>query len=1154
MRTRSNFLEGLLGLHAFESRDVRRGAFRQSFAQLGLDAAEDAASLLDGVRPDLLAESARVALADGFFDDLTWLPSPAAAVALYLVAGALPLGDAKRELGRRVLSLFHEGDAPTFVALACRMATTSSRGLSGAGVRARIALSLSLPASADVPVDPLALALTARRELARTWIAAEGAGSLPQRRLAARLLERAAREAARRAEQDDVSALRIFRGVATLREATESGPRSRGAALAADAITSTFRALLADRETLVWRHVACARGLLVGAIPELAEHVEELLSPELSPTEWRRGATSLVASIAVAPRRALDRAVSLLRGPLLQHDPGLATAMVWGLPRAADAEPEAAEELLRAIVAASPISVAESLVELRQELGSFGARSMEACARALSSSLATAGPDDGLTALARAVLRDLSGGEGSELGAAIQRAVNGFVTQGSRAARTLGVEALAVAEGMVSALEALDDLDDDTPQAVMSRRASVGLLRDLDAGLLESGALKSLLLLDRRATDEASGVVELDDLDERIAAFLLRREREPAPARPRHLTLHQRQLRALLHLVDGESADFGDDLAHRARVRTRWTGASSVLLSRMLGEPSTSPLRRATAATLARTFDALVRDGAADPSDVLLFAAMHVAGPVDLEILAEASMLPDVRQLLGRYAAFVKSDADAHGAADDARSDHVERRVLARIAALKSLVDEVPADASQRTDLVTGTLSRLSRALESVVSATSLGALLPGRATADRSALDALQSAVGRLGQLTVGARRRCGEVVDDATPSLASTVPLALAAKRAADDDAAPRAELARAIEATVVAAGANIPLAIADVVSLVLARLLELPADRLSQPESRVAPPTEVALPAWLPSRRTLGGFYVVRPLGGGACGTVFMVTRADERHDPSAERFALKVPSYDATAARSMSEAEFLRLFRQEAGALLSVPEHASLARFVTFDAGARPKPILVMELVEGASLDRLLSTRSLTTPGALAILDRILAGLEAMHGVGVGHLDLKPSNIILRRGKDPVLVDFGLAGRHIRPGCATVWYGAPEIWGVLPEQTTTSPMEADVYAFGCLAYEVLTGDVLFDGPSEVALISAHLVHDGLPEPVKRLARTPRLEGLASFLHGCLRHMPGNRPRVGELRAALDGLSGSLAGLPWPLAPGPSSPPRAGARPTR
>lgn len=1150
MRTRSKLLEGLLGLHTFGSGDVRRGAFRQSFAQLGLDAPIDGAGLLEGLGLDALAESTKVALTDGLFDDLSWLPPHVAAVALYEVAGALPSGAEKRELGRRVLNQFHEGNAATFVALAGRMAAGSARGLSGAGVRARIGLSLSLPSSADVSVDPLALALTSRRELAHTWIVGEGAGSLPQRRLAARLLERAAREAARRAEQGDVSALRVFRGVQALRDTEGGGPSSvafRGPVYATTAVTSTWRSLLADRETLVWRHVASARGLLVAALPQLEERIESLLDPELSPTEWRRGATSLVASIAVVPERALARALALLRGPLLGQDPGLATAMVWGLPRAADAEPEAAEELLRALVATSPISVAESLAELRTELGCFGARSAETCASALTTSLVAPGPDEGLTALAHAVLDELSGRGNRELAAAIQRAVEAFVDQGARAANACAVKALAVAEGMVTALEALGDGAET--EASMSRRASVALLRDLDAGLLESGTLKSLLLLGRRPSDEASGVVALDDLDERLTTFLLVRESQPAPAHPLHVTLHQRQLRALLHLVDGETADFGNDQVCRSRVRARWTRTSRAMLARMMGEPRTSPLRRATAATLARTLDALVRDGAADPADVLLFAATHVGAPEDLTVLAEASMHPDVTQLLAHYASFA-NNADTLHRGEQGRS---EARIRSRIEALERLVDEAPADASQRTDIVASTLSRLARSIEVVLSATSLTALLPKTSSAELSPLDALERAVARLGHLTVFARRRCGEEVEEPADRTDGTISLAVAAQRAVDADTTARTELSSAIEATVESAAANMPLAIADVVALVLERLLELPASRPSRTASQVARPSELALPAWLSSRRTLGGFYVVRPLGAGAAGSVFVVTRAEERHNPRAERFALKVPDYGATAARSLSETEFLAMFRQEAGALLSLPEHPNLARFVTFDAGARPKPILVMELVEGARLDQLLASRSLTLPSALAVLDRILAGLEAMHAVGVGHLDLKPSNVVLRGGGEPVLVDFGLAGRHLRPGCATVCYGSPEVLGVVQQGVVGTPMTADLYSFGCVAYELLTGETLFDGPSEVALISAHLLHDGLPPPVKRFASVARFEPLASLLHGCLRQRPTDRPRAAEVRAALVSLAPNLLDLPWPLVPNAIALPRSPA-PTR
>jgi eukaryotic-like serine/threonine-protein kinase len=247
---------------------------------------------------------------------------------------------------------------------------------------------------------------------------------------------------------------------------------------------------------------------------------------------------------------------------------------------------------------------------------------------------------------------------------------------------------------------------------------------------------------------------------------------------------------------------------------------------------------------------------------------------------------------------------------------------------------------------------------------------------------------------------------------------------------------------------------------------------------------------------------------------------------------------VPDYDATAARSLSEADFLKLFREEAGALSAIPEHENLARFVTFDAGARPKPILVMELIEGSRCDKVIASHVLTMERAFALLDGVLAGLAAMHGVGVGHLDVKPSNVILRDGVQPVLVDFGLAGRHLRPGCGTSSYGAPEVWGIVPDGGKATPARADIYSFGCLAYEVLTGETLFDAPNEVALIAAHLTHDGVPPPVKRLSDRPATASLAAALRRCLRKAPGNRGTAAEIRAELAQVGAGLAGKSWPV----------------
>jgi len=268
------------------------------------------------------------------------------------------------------------------------------------------------------------------------------------------------------------------------------------------------------------------------------------------------------------------------------------------------------------------------------------------------------------------------------------------------------------------------------------------------------------------------------------------------------------------------------------------------------------------------------------------------------------------------------------------------------------------------------------------------------------------------------------------------------------------------------------------------------------------------------------------------------VLIARRIEDRHDPDAERFALKVPAYDEAAARSLSEEEFLKLFREEASALLGLPEHPNLAHFVTFDLSSRPKPILVMELVEGLSLDRAIRSGALDTKRAFDILDGVLSGLEAMHRAGIGHLDVKPSNVILRGVDEPVLVDFGLAGRHIRPGCATLAYGAPEVWGVAYTNFTPTPPPADVYAFGCLMHEVLTSFELFDGDTEMAVITAHVTHDGNPKALERFREVPENRPVADLITRCIRRDPRERASVEQIRSALRVLAREQSKRPWPL----------------
>jgi eukaryotic-like serine/threonine-protein kinase len=95
-----------------------------------------------------------------------------------------------------------------------------------------------------------------------------------------------------------------------------------------------------------------------------------------------------------------------------------------------------------------------------------------------------------------------------------------------------------------------------------------------------------------------------------------------------------------------------------------------------------------------------------------------------------------------------------------------------------------------------------------------------------------------------------------------------------------------------------------------------------------------------------------------------------------------------------------------------------------------------------------------------------------------------------------------------------------------------------MGADVYAYSCLAYEVLTGDTLFDAPGEIATINLHLAHDGYPEKLLALRENPQLETMCDLIANGLRQHPGDRIGVRDMREGFRELAPALVEMPWPL----------------
>jgi hypothetical protein len=572
-------------------------------------------------------------------------------------------------------------------------------------------------------------------------------------------------------------------------------------------------------------------------------------------------------------------------------------------------------------------------------------------------------------------------------------------------------------------------------------------------------------------------------------------------------------------------------------------------------DDAASPLRRVVCASAARACDALLREEVAELSDIFFEVTCQVGQAKDLATMGEASMDPDAAAVFREYATMVQ------------RNEQVGtlHKTIATAESLRVIARAFPLVGSARVEALRLALLAYADAVEAVASSQCISELA-GNSETTASPIVMLAEASRALAQLVVGARRRLGTATSPEPRAAGSVVRMidvcidhTLRGSPGMFDEVLPDVTTTLRSE---------LPPAIADVAIRALSRIRDLPIAPIA--DDWETPPIirqkDPPLPVWLPPGRTLGGFYVIRPLGAGAVGSVFIVCRNEDKARKRAPRMALKVPEYGGDVARTLSEKEFLQLFREEAGTLLTLPQHPNLARLITFDAGAVPKPILVMELVDGPTLERLIEARSLNTADALAILDGICAGLEVLHEAGVGHLDLKPSNVILREpmeaapasmdmsasrlvslpritdhlveGTIPVLVDFGLAGRKLRPGCATAAYGAPEIWGQMYEEHQVRPMEADVYAFGCVAWEVLTGTELFQGSTQMATLTAHLRHDGGPPHLAQAASSPELEGLVKLLHATLRQDPRQRMAIRQVRRELAALAPRLRTLPWPI----------------
>ncbi len=287
-----------------------------------------------------------------------------------------------------------------------------------------------------------------------------------------------------------------------------------------------------------------------------------------------------------------------------------------------------------------------------------------------------------------------------------------------------------------------------------------------------------------------------------------------------------------------------------------------------------------------------------------------------------------------------------------------------------------------------------------------------------------------------------------------------------------------------------------------------------------------------------REMGSYQLGDLLGRGGMGEVYKAT-----HRMLARPAAIKLIRPEMLAALSGESAQLaVRRFRREAEAAANLrsPHTVEL-----YDFGVTDDRTLyfVMELLDGLDLESLVRTHGPVPAGrVIHILRQVCESLEEAHASGLVHRDIKPANIHVGRlglTHDFVKVlDFGLvksvagpAGEDTLGTAAGLTPGTPAY--MAPEMALGDEVDgrADLYALGCVAYFLLTGQVVFEGDNAFQMVAKHL--RDAPVPPSRRTSLPVPPALEALVLACLAKAPDDRPRsAAELGRAL----ADIQAEPW------------------
>lgn len=251
----------------------------------------------------------------------------------------------------------------------------------------------------------------------------------------------------------------------------------------------------------------------------------------------------------------------------------------------------------------------------------------------------------------------------------------------------------------------------------------------------------------------------------------------------------------------------------------------------------------------------------------------------------------------------------------------------------------------------------------------------------------------------------------------------------------------------------------------------------------------------------------YRVLKKLGEGGMGSVYLAEQIAVNRN-----VALKI--LHSNYAR---DPEFVKRFRQEAKLAASLSHH-NIVTIFDFDQADDGSLYIVMEYVAGNSLSAVIKSGLLDIRTAVRLAIQIAEGLRAAHTAGVIHRDIKPENIMVLPGDEIKLMDFGIARLSNVEGATRLTrsgmiMGTPTY--MAPEQIEGGEVgvATDIYAFGVLLYEMLSGHAPFTAPTPGAVLIKHLTETA---PPLRKLRNDIPASIEKVVKQALEKKPGGRQR--------------------------------------